>query len=77
MLATAVSDGLIAKNAAPNTLCEVLYGFRNSIVHGKFSYGYTLQSGSVLDEDPQLPRWKTLLRSLARRALDQYGSKKT
>lgn len=76
MLATAVSDGLIAKNEA-TILCEGLYGFRNSIVHGKFSYGYALQSGSVLDEDPQLPRWKTLLRSLARRALDRYGSKKT
>lgn len=76
LLAKAVSDKLIG-NAAANTLSETLYAFRNSIVHGKFSYGYALQSVSVLDEDPTLPRWRALLRDLARRALSQYGSKKT
>lgn len=76
MLASAASEKLIG-NAAGNSLCEALYAFRNSIVHGKFSYGYALQSMSILDEDPKLPRWRLLLRDLAHRALDRYGSKKT
>ena len=76
MLSSAASEKLIG-NAAGNSLCEALYAFRNSIVHGKFSYGYALQSMSILDEDPKLPRWRSLLRDLAHRALDRYGSKKT
>ncbi len=43
ILASAVTDGLI-KSPVANVLCEALYAFRNSIVHGKFSYGYSLQS---------------------------------
>ena len=76
VLAGAVTDGLI-KTPITNLLCEALYGFRNSIVHGKFSYGYSLKSGSVLDEDLEVLRWKVLLRNLARRALDHYGAKRT
>jgi hypothetical protein len=75
MLAAAVTDGLI-KNPVANLLCEELYGFRNSIVHGKFNYGYSLQSGSVLEEDPIIPKWKAILRKLARLALDRYGARK-
>jgi hypothetical protein len=42
----------LTKDVAPNTLCEAIYAFRNSIVHGKFSYGYSLLSGSVLAREP-------------------------
>jgi hypothetical protein len=76
MLAAAVTDGLI-KSAVPNVLCEELYSFRNSITHGKFSYGYSLHSGAVLEEDPVIPKWKAILRKLARLAMDRYGSRKT
>ena len=76
MLAAAVTDGLI-KSAVPNVLCEELYSFRNSITHGKFSYGYSLHSGSVLEEDPVIPKWKAVLRKLARLAMDRYGTRKT
>jgi hypothetical protein len=71
----AVTDGLI-KNALVNVLCEALYTFRNSIVHGKFSYGYSLLSGSVLQDDPPVAQWKVLLRKLARLALNRYGAKR-
>jgi hypothetical protein len=76
LLDNSKSEGLIDNNS-PNALCEAVYAFRNSIVHGKFSYGYALQSASILDEDPKIPRWRALLRDLARRALDQFGSRKT
>jgi hypothetical protein len=76
ILDNAVTNGLI-KNPVGNLLCEALYAFRNSIVHGKFSYGYSLLSGSVLQEDPIVPKWKVLLRKLARLALDRYGAKRT
>lgn len=76
MLNRALSDGLIV-NAVSGQLCEAMYTLRNSLAHGKFSYGYTLRSGSLIEEDPQLRKWKTLLCDLARRALDQYGSKRT
>jgi hypothetical protein len=72
----AMSEGLVA-NTVPNLLSENLYAFRNSVVHGKFSYGYVPQSTSVLDEDPLLPKWRALLLELARRAINQYGTKKT
>lgn len=76
ILEGAVTDGLI-KNPVGNVLCEALYAFRNSIVHGKFSYGYSLLSGSVLHEDTMAPQWKVLLRKLARLALDRYGARRT
>jgi hypothetical protein len=75
ILAAAVTDKLIT-SPTKSLLCEAVYAFRNSIVHGKFSYGYSLRSGSVLDEDLQIASWKSLLRNLARRALFQYGSKR-
>lgn len=75
MIAEAHVDGLIP-NAAPNTFAEGLYGFRNSVVHGKFSYGYSLQSSSVIGEDPTVPKWKVILRTLAEAALDKFGSRK-
>jgi hypothetical protein len=76
ILDSAVTDGLI-KTPVGNVLCEALYAFRNSIVHGKFSYGYSLLSGSVLHEDPMVPQWKVLVRKLARLSLDKYGAKRT
>jgi hypothetical protein len=73
--AGATAEALIA-SPSPNLLCEELYSFRNSIVHGKFSYGYSLQSGSILNKDLQISKWRWLLRNLARKALEQYGAKK-
>ena len=75
MIASAQVDGLVG-NAAPNTFAEALYAFRNSIVHGKFSYGYALQSSSVIGEDATVSKWKTILRTLAEAALDKHGTRK-
>lgn len=75
ILESATSEGLIP-NPVTNLLCEALYSFRNSIVHGKFSYGYSLLSNSILVEDPLVPKWKALLRKSARLALDRYGTKR-
>jgi hypothetical protein len=68
-------DGLI-DNTSPNALCEAIYAFRNSIVHGKLSYGYVLQSESILDQSAVTLKWRNILRDLARVALERYGSKK-
>lgn len=75
LLSGAASQGLIGKNEV-NILCETLYKFRNSIVHGKYGGEYALQSGTVIGEDPQILRWRGLLRTLAKRAIEQYGSKR-
>jgi hypothetical protein len=74
-LAATVKDGLI-KAPLPNLFGEALYAFRNSIVHGKFSYGYSLLSGSVLEKDPTVLKWKVVLAKLARLALARYGTKR-
>jgi hypothetical protein len=68
------STGLI-KDAVSSTLCDGIYAFRNSIVHGKFSYGYSLVSGSVLQHEPEYHYWRETLRSLARSALEKFGSR--
>jgi hypothetical protein len=70
----AVAANLI-KSATHSLLGEAIYAFRNSIVHGKTSYGYTLQSTSVFVEDNSLSVWRAILRSLASRAMSHYGSK--
>jgi len=68
--------GLI-KDPASSALCDAVYSFRNSIVHGKFSYGYSLVSGSVLQHEVDLSFWRETLKSLAHSALDKYGSRIT
>lgn len=75
LLEKAKAAGLI-QNALPNVLAESLYGFRNSIVHGKFSYGFTLESSSLLDPDPAVYRWRAAMRELAKRAIEQNGSRR-
>jgi hypothetical protein len=65
----------LIKSPTPSLLGEAIYAFRNSIVHGKTSYGYALQSTSVLVEDNSLSLWRVILRSLASRAMEQYGSR--
>jgi hypothetical protein len=76
ILGIATSEGLIQKAAAP-LLADAVYALRNSIVHGKFSYGYALHSDSVLEPDPRLSRWRMLLRKMAHQAISQYGAKRT
>ncbi|GJE81981.1 hypothetical protein [Methylorubrum thiocyanatum] len=73
ILQKSIDDNLI-HTKTPGALGEAIYTFRNSIVHGKFSYGYTLQSGSVFDDDAQLPKWRYLLQTLARKAIAAFGS---
>lgn len=76
ILGSAMSEGLIQKEAAP-LLADAVYALRNSIVHGKFSYGYALHSDSVLDPDPKLSRWRLLLRKMAYQAINRFGTKGT
>jgi hypothetical protein len=70
----AVASGFI-KDANSGLLGEAIYAFRNSIVHGKYSHGYSLQSSSVLAENRSLSDWRFILRGLARRAMQNFGSK--
>ena len=73
-MSPAQAEGLIENNT-PGTLCEKLYIFRNSIVHGKFSFGYSLKFSSAIEKSENFKKWRNLLRELARRAVQQYGSR--
>ena len=61
----AQAEGLI-ENSAANTLGEKLYVFRNSIVHGKFSFGYAVEFGSAIEKSENIKKWRNLLRELER-----------
>jgi hypothetical protein len=54
-------------------LGEAIYAFRNSIVHGKLSYGYDLQSTPILTTDDKPLVWRNILRGLAQRSMNAYG----
>jgi hypothetical protein len=73
-LKLAVSANII-KNESTSLLGEAIYAFRNSIVHGKTSYGYALQSSSVFIEDDLLSVWRVVLRTLANRAMSNLGDR--
>jgi len=75
ILARAKTAGLIQGQTA-TALAEGVYSFRNSIVHGKFSYGFSLKSTSLLEPDPMVHKWLGLIRELARRAIDGLGSRR-
>lgn len=74
-LMRAHAEGLIDNKAIRN-LQENLYAFRNSIVHGKFSYGYSLNSVPILEQDAIVTKWRPLLKDLALRAIERYGSRR-
>ncbi len=74
LIEDAVRAGLI-ESASANLLGERLYAFRNSIVHGKSSYGYELHAPSLFEKQ-SLPRvWKPILRSLSRIVVERFGRK--
>ncbi|NYZ12129.1 hypothetical protein HL658_06170 [Azospirillum sp. RWY-5-1] len=75
ILDEACSHGVI-KSPQENLLNEAIYALRNSIVHGKFSYGYTLRSGSAIEIDAFILSCRKILKTLAKRALERFGSKK-
>jgi hypothetical protein len=52
-----------------------IYDFRNSIVHGKQSYGYVLSSAPILSTDVLASRWRSVLRQLSEKALQTLGRK--
>lgn len=73
-LALATESKLIASKNA-QLLGEAIYSYRNSIVHGKKSYGYALQSSPVVGEDAAPHLWRELLRTLAYKAIENLGTK--
>lgn len=72
ILSRAADLELLGEHGKAN-LGEELYKFRNSIVHGKQSFGYELFSPSLLQDDNSSERWQGILRDLAQAALDAYG----
>jgi hypothetical protein len=70
----AVATGLI-KSSSSSLLGESIYAFRNSIVHGKLSYGHALHSTSVFLEDVSISAWRTILKRMAKRTIVSYGKK--
>jgi hypothetical protein len=70
IISAARTDGVIGPNDA---LGEALYSYRNSIAHGKYSYGFTMQSGSAIETDETAAKWRAILLKLARKALSQHG----
>ncbi|RVR13202.1 hypothetical protein [Sinorhizobium meliloti] len=75
LLERAKTEGVV-QNALANVLAESVYAFRNSIVHGKFSYGFTLESTSLLEPDQSAYAWKGTLRELAKRTIERMGSRR-
>jgi hypothetical protein len=65
----------LVKETNSNLLGEEIYVFRNSIVHGKSSYGYDLNSSSVLSESNNVPKWRIILQSLAQKAMDSFAER--
>jgi hypothetical protein len=74
LLARAVSQGVIQHSNA-SQLGETLHSFRNSIVHGKFSHGYELQSSPVVGEAVGISAKRDLLQKLSLKAIQSFGSK--
>jgi hypothetical protein len=74
LIKDAVRSGLIVSESA-NLLGENLYAFRNSIVHGKSSYGYELHSPSLLEKQTTPWAWRNVLKDLAKTAIDRFGTK--
>ncbi|MBY8828937.1 hypothetical protein [Hephaestia mangrovi] len=72
LIARAAERGLLGENGSAN-LGEELYKFRNSIVHGKQSFGYELFSPSLFHDDTSSDKWQGILRELAHAALQAYG----
>jgi hypothetical protein len=73
-LEKAVAVGVI-KNGESQLLAEAIYALRNSIVHGKYSYGYSLHSTSIVDEENTLSQWRVVLRALAKQTIDSIGNR--
>jgi hypothetical protein len=65
----------VVDSESSNALGEAIYSFRNSIVHGKMSYGYDLQSTPIFAKDDKSPVWRNILRSLAQRAMNAFGTR--
>ncbi|MUO44710.1 hypothetical protein [Agrobacterium vitis] len=74
LLSKAKASGLI-QNTTSGHLADAVYSFRNSIVHGKFSYGFTLSSASFFNSDKAMPNWNGLMAELAKRAIERLGTR--
>jgi hypothetical protein len=74
LLKDAVRAGLIDRDNAP-LLGERLYAFRNSIVHGKNTYGHDLHSPPLFEELTTPWAWRKVLRALAQTAIERFGRK--
>ena len=75
MLASAARDGL-SRGPTPALFGGGALRFPQLDCAREFSYGYSLLSGSVLESNSSVGAWKTLLRELARRSLDKFGTRR-
>lgn len=74
-LRNATTIGLTNNNSS-EVLGQNLYAFRNSIVHGKGSGGFSLHSPSIIkDELESATSWRVALRTLAKVAIERFGKK--
>ncbi|SEP68307.1 hypothetical protein SAMN05428969_0444 [Devosia sp. YR412] len=72
ILSAAAENGLPSESG--HKLADAMYSFRNSIVHGKYSYGFTLQAASVLQVDTLARTWRPILLALAQGAIRKFGT---
>lgn len=63
--------GIIESSDIP-TFSRKLYGYRNSIVHGKGDIRLELSVPKILDPLPHSHKWKSILRTLAEKVIDQF-----
>jgi hypothetical protein len=68
-------DLKLIKEKTGQILGESIYGFRNSIVHGKGTFGQDLQSTSIIIDEKRVLYWRKILQSVAWTATTLYGTK--
>lgn len=56
-------------------LADRLYVFRNSIVHGKHSFGFDLKSKSIIDPYTDSTDWRKVLGAIAQESVRKYGKR--
>lgn len=65
----------LISSVSKHELADRLYVHRNSIVHGKHSYGFDLKSRSIIDRYTDSTDWRKILAELAQASVQKYAKR--
>lgn len=65
----------LIQSLSKHDLADRLYAHRNSIVHGKHSYGFDLKSRSIIDPYTDSTDWRKILAALAQASVHKYAKR--